>query len=252
MDLVGKGLGIPKEICFDARLSWVEKAAMTKILELHINGTGCRLTNVSLAEFLQVSRNRASEIVSSLRRKGYITAEFERDGNKHVRERTLLPLEIVEKPTISSIEIVGKSTGDGRETDLDGRETPRVTTKLTTKGKTTKLQGESGSLHKLIIKNCETVHGGSFKNYGQQGKATNQLLKTAERMAPKEGMDKEEWVTTYMRHAYKLWKHDEFWNKQAFSPSLINGSTFFDRVMETAKEAEVTEDFKEFAKELFK
>lgn len=249
MSLRGTGLWLPDEIMEIRDLNMNDKAVLAKIVSLDAHNK-CWMSNPAIGEFLGISRQAASQIITKLRDRRYINVATEHGAKGKVVKRYLSPNGELSTRIDKSKQAM--STGiDEMSTPVDE---PREVVNVASQGvkrKKKELEKKDTSLFKWIMAGCEKVHKGPFKNYGQQGKATNQLLKTAEKMAPKEGMTVKEWVETYMHLAFKMWEADEFWHKQAFSPSLVNGSAFFDKVMMTAKENSEA-GLEDLAKEMFK
>lgn len=82
-----RGVWIPAELWLDTSLSLQEKVMLVEIDSLQHPERGCYKSNSKLADFFQLSRNRVSEIISSLKSKGYITVENVREGKRIVERR---------------------------------------------------------------------------------------------------------------------------------------------------------------------
>ena len=83
------GMWIPKEIWLDTELTWMEKLFLVEIKSLD-NEEGCFASNEYLGNFFQLSKNRCTEIIKSLEKKGYITIEYiYKEGTKHIEKRVL-------------------------------------------------------------------------------------------------------------------------------------------------------------------
>lgn len=84
-----KGVWIPKEIWLDKDLSIMEKMLLVEIDSL-CGDKGCWATNSYLAEFLHISKDRVSKLISGLVKKNYldITIKYV-PGTKQVKERVL-------------------------------------------------------------------------------------------------------------------------------------------------------------------
>ena len=80
-----KGVWIPKEIWLDNNLSWMEKLFITEIDSLD-NNDGCYASNGYFADFFNITKSRCSQIISSLRDKGYISIQL-LIGDKKVQKR---------------------------------------------------------------------------------------------------------------------------------------------------------------------
>jgi hypothetical protein len=82
-----QGVWIPKEIWLNKELSWIEKLFITEIKSLDDNN-GCFASNTYFGTFFNLSPHRCSEIISSLIKKKFIEARYERKG-KQITKRIL-------------------------------------------------------------------------------------------------------------------------------------------------------------------
>ena len=82
-----KGVWICKEIWLDNKLTWMEKLFITEINSLD-KEKGCFASNNYFADFFNVSPGRCSQIISSLIKKGYMSAEYIKKG-KEIEKRVL-------------------------------------------------------------------------------------------------------------------------------------------------------------------
>lgn len=76
-----KGVWIKKEIWLDKNLSIQEKCLIIEIDSLDNDDRGCFASNKYLAEFIGLSEGRTANIISSLRKRGYLYNSFN-DGRK--------------------------------------------------------------------------------------------------------------------------------------------------------------------------
>lgn len=84
-----KGVWIPKEIWLNKELNWVEKVLLVEIDSLD-NDEGCFATNSYFAEFFDLSKDRISKLISSLKTKGYIEVELiYKPNSKQVDKRVI-------------------------------------------------------------------------------------------------------------------------------------------------------------------
>ena len=106
-----KGIWIPKEIWLNKDLTMNEKLFLIEIDSLD-NENGCFASNDYFADFFGLSKNRCSEIIKSLEKKGllFITYKY-RTGTKSIEKRIIKVIEI--------------STGGIREIKKGGREIDR-------------------------------------------------------------------------------------------------------------------------------
>ena len=88
-----KGLWIPAEILLNADLSDKEKIVLSMILYLS-DGTGsCFASNKYIASIVNVTSDRVSKIVSSLKDKGYVSVKLKyKTDSKEIEERQITPI----------------------------------------------------------------------------------------------------------------------------------------------------------------
>lgn len=90
-----KGVWIPKEIWLSKELTLQEKVFLAEIDSLD-NENGCYASNNYFAKFFKLSRNRCSEIIKSLEKKGLVLIEYIRqDGKANIEKRVI---RVVDKP----------------------------------------------------------------------------------------------------------------------------------------------------------
>ena len=95
-----KGVWIPKEIWLNTELSWSEKGLLVEIDSLNTSN-GCWATNKHFSEFLGISENRVSHLISNLKEKGYIKVFIQyRDGTKQIEKRVIRTTDKVIKSPI--------------------------------------------------------------------------------------------------------------------------------------------------------
>ncbi|MFQ5454125.1 MAG: helix-turn-helix domain-containing protein, partial [Candidatus Zixiibacteriota bacterium] len=75
-----KGIWIPKELYLNRELSWTEKILIIEINSLDC-GEGCYASNEYLGKFVGISEGRCANIISNLRKKGFII-DKKFDGRK--------------------------------------------------------------------------------------------------------------------------------------------------------------------------
>ncbi|MFR4479956.1 MAG: helix-turn-helix domain-containing protein [Fusobacterium sp.] len=76
-----KGVWIPKEIWLDDNLTWSEKMLLVEIDSLSTLEKGCIATNEYLSSFFNLSKDRISKLISSLKAKGYIEVKLIYNGD---------------------------------------------------------------------------------------------------------------------------------------------------------------------------
>lgn len=107
-----KGLWIPAEILLNKDLSDKEKIILSMILYLSDETGSCFASNKYIASIVNVSSDRVSKIVSSLKKKEYIevTLNFKVDS-KEVESRQIIPnKEKINKYSEKYLEGIGKNT----------------------------------------------------------------------------------------------------------------------------------------------
>lgn len=87
-----KGVWISKEIWLAKNLNWSEKVLLTEIDSLSKLGE-CFASNEYFAEFLGLSKDRVSKLISSLSKKKFISVKIlYKDGTKQVEKRVISPI----------------------------------------------------------------------------------------------------------------------------------------------------------------
>ena len=88
-----KGIWIPKEIWLNEDLSIMEKLFLIEIDSLD-NEEGCYASNEHFSNFFGLSKNRCTEIIKSLEKKGLISIELQREpGKKNISKRIIRVLD---------------------------------------------------------------------------------------------------------------------------------------------------------------
>lgn len=93
-----KGIWISKDIWLSKDLSLQEKLFLCEINSLDCE-QGCFASNAHFSEFFELSKNRCTEVIKSLEKKGFITIKLIREG-KRISKRILRvrPIRNVEYP----------------------------------------------------------------------------------------------------------------------------------------------------------
>ena len=88
-----KGLWIPAEILLNENLSDKEKLILSIILYLSEETKSCFASNKYIANIVNVTHERVSKIISSLRDKGYISVKLKyKTDSKEIEERQITPI----------------------------------------------------------------------------------------------------------------------------------------------------------------
>lgn|SRR5699024_6974190 len=89
MERAFKGVWIPREVWLSKELSLQEKVFLVEIDSLD-NENGCYASNGHFAEFFGLSKNRCSEVIKSLEKKGYVSIQYIRgEGQKNIQKRVI-------------------------------------------------------------------------------------------------------------------------------------------------------------------
>ena len=88
-----KGLWIPVEVLLNKDLSDKEKIILSMILYLSDETGSCFASNKYIANIVNVTADRVSKIISSLRAKNYIKVKLKyKTDSKEIEERQILPM----------------------------------------------------------------------------------------------------------------------------------------------------------------
>ena len=93
-----KGIWIPASIYLDTDLSWTEKILLVEIDSLDRNSKGCFASNKHLAKFVGKSEGRVANIITSLKKRGYVKEAFS-DGHNRAIKITMNLHENVNEPS---------------------------------------------------------------------------------------------------------------------------------------------------------
>ncbi len=88
-----KGLWIPVEILLNEDLSDKEKIILAMILYLSEETKSCFASNKYIANIVNVTHERVSKIISSLKDKGYIRVKLNyKTDSKEIEQRQIIPI----------------------------------------------------------------------------------------------------------------------------------------------------------------
>lgn len=88
-----KGLWIPAEILLNEELTDKEKIILAMILYLSEETKSCFASNKYIANIVNVTADRVSKIISSLREKNYIKVKLKyKTDSKEIEQRQILPI----------------------------------------------------------------------------------------------------------------------------------------------------------------
>ena len=97
MERAFKGIWIPAEIWLSKELKIMEKLFLVEIDSLD-NEDGCFASNEYFSNFFDLSKNRCSEIIKSLEKKGFIEIEYIYKKNKKSIEKRIEHMEVKAPP----------------------------------------------------------------------------------------------------------------------------------------------------------
>ena len=199
-----RGIWIPRHIWLDKNLKPIEKILLAEIESLGGLHDGCFASNQYFADFLDLSKDRTSKLISGLKNKGYITVELSyKEGSYEVDKRII-------KANPSSYFCLGGSThleGGGENNDyITNNYNINNNNNKTSKKKTTK-----EPRHKY----------GEFKNVLLSDKDLEKLkAEYGEELVEKYIKKMDEWIELNGRHyknyylALRQWMNKEVSKKQ--------------------------------------
>ena len=97
MERAFKGIWIPKEIWLNENLTLLEKVFLVEIDSLD-NEEGCYASNEYFSGFFKLSKNRCSEVIKSLEKKGLVKVSYKYKTNTKLIEKRII--KVLEKSSI--------------------------------------------------------------------------------------------------------------------------------------------------------
>lgn len=97
MERAFKGIWIPKEIWLNESLTLLEKVFLVEIDSLD-NEEGCYASNEYFSGFFKLSKNRCSEVIKSLEKKGLVKVSYKYKPNTKLIEKRII--KVLEKSSI--------------------------------------------------------------------------------------------------------------------------------------------------------
>lgn len=112
-----KGLWIPVEILLNNDLSDKEKIVLSMVLYLSDDTGSCFASNKYIASIVNVTSDRVSKIVSSLKEKEYIKVDLKyKKDSKEIEERQIIPIvENINRYSEKYLEGIGKNNYSGSQ-----------------------------------------------------------------------------------------------------------------------------------------
>ncbi|MDM8128845.1 conserved phage C-terminal domain-containing protein [Paraclostridium benzoelyticum] len=156
-----KGIWIPKEIWLNESLSIQEKVFLVEIDSLDNDEDGCFASNEYFANFLKLSKNRCSEIIKSLEKKGFIKISYiYKENSKAIDKRV--------------IKLFEKTNRGTRDSDRGTRETEEGYSEKCEDNNTYLNNTINNTIYSLVIDKLNIL---ANKSYKSSSKKTQQLIK---------------------------------------------------------------------------
>ena len=116
-----KGLWIPAEILLNEDLSDKEKIILSMILYLSEETKSCFASNKYIANIVNVTHERVSKIISSLKDKGYVSVKLKyKTDSKEIEERQITPIfENINRYSQKCLEGIGENNYSNSQKQLD-------------------------------------------------------------------------------------------------------------------------------------
>ena len=115
-----KGLWIPAEILLNNDLSDKEKIILSMVLYLSDETGSCFASNKYIASIVNVTSDRVSKIISSLKDKGYVDVNLKyKIDTKEIDERQIIPIaENINRYSEKYLEGIGKNNYSSSQKEL--------------------------------------------------------------------------------------------------------------------------------------
>lgn len=198
-----KGIWIPKEIWLNETISIQEKVFLVEIDSLD-NDDGCFASNEYFAKFFKLSKNRCSEIIKSLQKKGFIEIKYiYKDNSKAIDKRV--------------IKILEKSNRGIRDIDRGTRKTEEGYSEKCEDNNIYLNNTFNNNIYSLVIDKLNSL---ANKSYKSSSKKTQQLI----RARINEGFTVEDFYKVIENKVY-TWKDDPKMD-QYLRPTTLFGTKF--------------------------
>lgn len=156
-----KGIWIPKEIWLNESLSIQEKVFLVEIDSLDNDEDGCFASNEYFSNFFKLSKNRCSEIIKSLEKKGFIKISYiYKENSKAIDKRV--------------IKLFEKTNRGTRDSDRGTRETEEGYSEKCEDNNTYLNNTINNTIYSLVIDKLNIL---ANKSYKSSSKKTQQLIK---------------------------------------------------------------------------
>jgi hypothetical protein len=219
-----KGVWIPKEIWLDDSLGWSEKLLLVEISSLD-NEEGCWASNEYFAEFFNLSKDRISKLISSLKSKGYLTVDLTyKKGTKTIDKRIV---KIADRYRRKQLEGIGENNDTPIGENAEDNNTSFSNTSNNTKEyiKPSRHKFEtcdkemSELLFTLILENNENAKKPNFDKWANEIRLMREQDKRTEEQ---------------IRYLIEWSQRDSFWKSNILSPVKLR--KHFDTLVLKVKE----------------
>ena len=199
-----KGIWIPKEIWLDSNLTWSEKMLLVEIDSLATLEKGCIATNEYLSDFFNLSKDRISKLISSLKSKGYIEVKliYKKD-TKQILKREITTIGYRQKQLEGIVNNADRGIGENNEdinTDIINTE-DYIREKEEGQDDTPK-ETENIGMYFQEIKMLLSGYNINFEKIARMGKSIERI-KAVIKFA-KENKKGEGWIVGAIKDDYKL------------------------------------------------
>ena len=199
-----KGIWIPKEIWLDSNLTWSEKMLLVEIDSLATLEKGCFATNEYLSDFFNLSKDRISKLISSLKSKGYIEVKliYKKD-TKQILKREITTIGYRQKQLEGIVNNADRGIGENNE-DIN---TDKINTEDYIREKEegqddTPKETENIGMYFQEIKMLLSGYNINFEKIARMGKPIERI-KAVIKFA-KENKKGEGWIVGAIKDDYKL------------------------------------------------
>ena len=199
-----KGIWIPKEIWLDSNLTWSEKMLLVEIDSLATLEKGCIATNEYLSDFFNLSKDRISKLISSLKSKGYIEVKliYKKD-TKQILKREITTIGYRQKQLEGIVNNADRGIGENNE-DIN---TDKINTEDYIREKEegqddTPKETENIRMYFQEIKMLLSGYNINFEKIARMGKSIERI-KAVIKFA-KENKKGEGWIVGAIKDDYKL------------------------------------------------
>ena len=199
-----KGIWIPKEIWLDSNLTWSEKMLLVEIDSLATLEKGCFATNEYLSDFFNLSKDRISKLISSLKLKGYIEVKliYKKD-TKQILKREITTIGYRQKQLEGIVNNADRGIGENNE-DIN---TDKINTEDYIREKEegqddTPKETENIRMYFQEIKMLLSGYNINFEKIARMGKPIERI-KAVIKFA-KENKKGEGWIVGAIKDDYKL------------------------------------------------